>query len=97
MNEIDFKNWLSKEGYSKKVSSDNVSRIKKIERIYYCVDIDEEFHKDGCKQLLSIFRNKGENEEMKKLDFSSLPVGKYQLSTYKYAVSLYVRFLNKLQ
>lgn len=96
MNEMDFKDWLNKKNYSKKMISDTVSRIKKIERIANYIDIDDEYTKDNCEYLLSIFHSKGENEEMKKLDSSSLPIGKYQLSTYKYAVSIYLRFLKKL-
>ncbi len=95
MNEIDFKNWLCSSGYSKKVAGDTISRIKKIERVNFCIDIDQEYSKDKCMTLLSVFKNKGKNEEMKKLDSSSLPIGKYQLSTYKYAVNLYVKFLEQ--
>ncbi|MFI3202374.1 MAG: hypothetical protein R3Y54_12800 [Eubacteriales bacterium] len=97
MKEIEFKAWLTSNNYSKKVQSDVTSRIKKIERIDYFTDIDSEYHSDYGVTLLSIFKNKGENEAMNKLDCSSLPVGKYQLSTYKYAIKLYFKFLESLQ
>lgn len=97
MQEIEFKAWLASNNYSKKVQSDVTSRIKKIERIDNFIDVDNEYYKDNGYELLSIFQNKGENEAMKKLDSSSLPVGKYQLSTYKYAIKLYFKFLENLK
>lgn len=95
MNEVNFRLWLNDRGYSKKMQSDIVSRLKKIERQFGFIDIDDEYGNDKCEKLLSSFKNKGENEEMKKINSPSLPIGKYQLSTYKYAVNLYVKFLNK--
>ncbi len=95
MNEINFKLWLNDRGYSKKVQSDIISRLKKIEREFGFIDIDDEYANDKCEKLLSSFKNKGENEEMNRFNSPSLPIGKYQLSTYKYAVSLYLKFLIK--
>ncbi len=96
MNEVNFKHWLNDRGYSKKVQSDIVSRLKKIEREFGFIDIDDEYANDKCEKLLSYFKNKGENKDMERLNLPSLPIGKYQLSTYKYSVSLYIKFLNKL-
>lgn len=96
MNEVNFKLWLNDRGYSKKLQSDIVSRLKKIEREFGFIDIDDEYSNDKCERLLSSFKNKGENEEMKRFNSLSLPIGKYQLSTYKYAVSLYLKFLINL-
>lgn len=96
MNEVNFRLWLNDNGYSKKVQSDIVSRLKKIEREFGFIDIDDEYSNDKCEKLLSSFKNKGENEEMKRFNSLSLPIGKYQLSTYKYAVSLYLKFLINL-
>ena len=46
MNEIDFRSWMIQHNYNKKVISDTISRIKKIEKeICYC-DIDEHFIND---------------------------------------------------
>lgn len=94
MNEIDFKIWLDQNNYSKKMQSDIVSRIKKLERANNFTDIEEAIKIDNGLHLLSIFRNKGINTDMVKLDTSYLPIGKYQLSTFKYAVSLYIKFKN---
>jgi hypothetical protein len=96
MNEVNFKLWLNDRGYSKKLQSDIVSRLKKIEREFGFIDIDDEYSNDKCEKLLSSFKNKGENEEMKRFNSLSLPIGKYQLSTYKYAVNLYLKFLINL-
>ena len=92
MNELEFKIWLDKNSYSKKMQSDIVSRIKKLERANNFTDIEETIKIDNGLYLLSIFRNKGINEDMAKLNTSYLPIGKYQLSTYKYAVKLYLKF-----
>lgn len=96
VNELEFRSWLEKEGYSKKLISDTVSRVKRIEAVPIHIDIDDEFAKDRCEHVFSMFRKKGENEEMRRINDSPLPVGKYHLSTYKYAISLYVKFLMQL-
>ncbi len=94
MNELEFKSWLNQNGYSKKMQSDIVSRIKKLERANNFTDIDNMIKMDNGLSLLSIFKNKGINTDMEKLDTSYLPIGKYQLSTFKYAVRLYLKFKN---
>ena len=94
MNEMDFRIWFSNQDANKKVVSDIVSRIKRIEREITHCDIDVEYQKDECSSLLSLFKNKGINEQMNVLD-TSLPVGKYQLSTYKYALKKYMVFLKE--
>ena len=92
MNEVDFRAWLNNEGLSRKVQGDLVSRIKKIERTCGNCDIDAEFNKDRCAFLLSLFRNKGINTDMERFGETSLPIGKYHLSAYKYAVQKYVDY-----
>ena len=92
MNEMDFRVWLSENDVKKKVISDIISRLKRIEREITLCDIDMEYHKDKCNMLLSLFRNKGINEQMNLIE-TSLPIGKYQLSAYKYALNKYISFL----
>ena len=94
MNEMNFRAWLSHQGTDKKVVSDTVSRLKRIEREINHCDIDIEYRNDECKTLLALFRTKGINEQMNALE-TSLPVGKYQLSTYKYALQKYISFLTE--
>ena len=95
MDEIKFRNWLLKNGKNKKVCSDTISRIKKIERELGNIDLDEEYEKDQCQNLLNAFKNTGRNEQMEKYN-SNLPIGRYHLSTYKYAVQVYISFKNEL-
>jgi hypothetical protein len=93
MNEIDFKEWLQKQHTTKKVQGDLISRIKRLERAFDNIDLDEEYQKDKCCFLLSLFKNKGINSEMNKFEMVELPIGKYQLSTYKYALKKYISFI----
>ena len=93
MNELEFRQWLSNNDVPKKVQSDFVSRLKRFERINGYIDLEEEYEKDNCSFLFSLFKNKGINDDMKKLGANELPIGKYQLSTYKYALSQYVKYL----
>lgn len=96
MNEIKFRNWLLKNGKSKKVCSDTVSRIKKIERELGNIDVDEEYENDQCQKILKLFENTGRNEQMQKYN-PNLPIGKYYLNTYKYAIRVYILFKNNLR
>ncbi len=93
MNEIDFNIWLSKNNVPKKVQSDLISRLKRFEREIKNCDIDEQYRNDKCAYLLSLFHNKGLNDEMQRHYDSSLPIGSYQLSTYKYALNKYIEFI----
>lgn len=92
MNEIGFRNWLSQCGVSKKLQSDYVSRIKRIEREFDHCDVDEHYRCDKCKYLMSLFLKNGKNTEMEKYKNIQLPVGKYYMSTYRHAVKKYVEF-----
>ncbi|MBQ9743956.1 MAG: hypothetical protein IJW19_02420 [Clostridia bacterium] len=93
MNEIDFKAWLRSQNTIKKVQGDLISRIKRLERVFGNIDLDEEYQKDKCCFLLSLFKNKGVNSEMNKFEIAELPIGQYQLSTYKYALKKYISFI----
>ena len=92
MNEIDFRIWLTQKNTDKKVISDIISRLKRIEREINHCDIDYEYHSDKCETLLSYFRKKGINSEMDEIQ-TNLPIGIYQFSTYKYALQKYITFL----
>lgn len=94
MNEIDFRIWLLKKDTNKKVVSDLVSRLKRIEKEINHCDIDYEYHSDKCEKLLSYFYKKGINAQMETIE-TSLPIGKYQLSTYRYALKKYIAFLDE--
>ena len=92
MNEIDFNMWLKGCGTSSKLCSDYISRLKRIERSIAECDLDEEFAKDRCQHLLSLFLQTGRNEEMKMRMIGDLPIGKYYLSAFSYALRKYVAF-----
>lgn len=92
MNEVDFRNWLVKNGVKRKVQSDIVSRIKKIEREIESCDIDEQYRRDRCEYLMSLFLSMGVNEEMKKYPNTDFPIGKYYMSTFRHAIKYYIRF-----
>ena len=94
MNEMDFRIWLLYQGINKKVASDLISRLKRIEKEINHCDIDKEYRSDKCNNLLLLFHSKGINPQMNALK-TSLPVGKYQLSTYKYALQKYITFLSE--
>ncbi|HHX53968.1 MAG TPA: hypothetical protein GX704_03565 [Clostridiales bacterium] len=95
MNEVGYRVWSAQNGKNKKVVSDNVSRLKRLERELGQINIDDEYKKDQCHQLLSLFDNTGKNPEMKKYN-SSLPIGKYYLSTYKHALRTYIEYLKSI-
>ena len=88
MNEENFREWLGQR-YSRKVVSDNISRLKKV--IRDITDVDAEYGKDHCSYVLSLFDNLGDNAEMKSYN-SRLPVGSNSIRYYKYALKLYVKF-----
>lgn len=94
MNEIEFRNWLAKTGLNKKVICDLVCRIKRMEKEMSFCDMDIEYKKDKCKRILSLFKNKGLNEDMQKLNFN-IPTRGYQLNTYRYALNKYIAFLEE--
>lgn len=95
MNELEFKFWLINNGYKPKVACDTISRLKRIEREFENCDIDEQYCKDRCAYLLSMFSNMGKNKAMEKQLQVSFPIGKYYMSTYRYAIKLYVTFCDE--
>lgn len=92
MNEVEFRNWLVNKGTKTKVAGDTLSRLKRIERELKNCDIDEQYRNDKCEYLLRLFLDMGNNEEMKKYPNANLPIGKYYMSTYRYALKQYVQF-----
>lgn len=96
MNEVEFRSWMCGENITKKVQGDLVSRLKKIERTFGNIDLDSEYKKDKCEFLLSLFLNKGENAAMQSYGNVALPIGKYQLSVYRYAIRKYISFLQTI-
>lgn len=92
MNEVEFRNWLSKKGVNKKVQCDCISRLKRIEREINHCDIDEQYRSDKCSELLLLFENNGINDLMEKYPHANFPIGKYYMSTYRLALKKYILF-----
>ena len=92
MNEVDFRAWLVESEINKKVASDCVSRVKKIERELGNCDLDSEFKKDECENILCALKHKGENPIMQQYKSANLPIGKHSLATYTYALKKYINF-----
>ena len=97
MNEVEFKNWLSLKNTNNKVISDTISRLKRIEKELDFCDFDEEYKKDKCNYIKSLFLNNGNNDEMKKFSNASFPFGKYYMSTYRSAINKYIEFKDFLK
>ena len=57
MKELDFRKWLNLNGVSKKMQSDFVSRLKRLETKLEIFDIDEEYKKDKCEKLRPCHKN----------------------------------------
>ncbi len=95
MNEVEFRNWMLTKGKNRKVISDTVSRLKRIERELNHCDIEVEYCNDRCERLLTLFLNNGENEELKRYK-TSFPIGKYYISTYRHAIRMYVDFCDEI-
>jgi hypothetical protein len=95
MNEVNFRNWLAKSDKSKKVQSDIVSRLKTIQREMGKCDLDLEYNHDKCETLFKAFENKGVNDTMKRYGTVKLPIGQYTLSVYRYALRIYIKFLEE--
>ena len=96
MNEVEFRNWLIGNGCTAKVAGDHISRIKRIERELNHCDIDEQYRSDECEYLIGLFANNGDNDEMKKIVDTKLPIGKYYMSTYRLAIKKYVMFCDEI-
>ncbi len=97
MNTAEFSNWLLSNGSSKKIASDIVSRLKRIN--YELIEsipstnIDEQYNIDGCKLLLNSF-NRNSSSNRKLLLKSSLPFNKPEIANYKLSLSRYIKHLN---
>lgn len=94
MNELKYRSWAKENGKSNKTICDDISRIRKIERELNLL-LDDEYHKDKCVYVLSLFDKTGNNDEMKKYN-TTLPVGKYFISAYKYSIKKYIAYLNDI-
>lgn len=96
MNTVLFKMWLIENGNSVKITSDTISRLKKLNQSLIessiSSSIDYEFNKDNCEQLLKCFFKNGKNDIMNIYNLTSLPIGKRYIYTYKTSLVKYILF-----
>ena len=97
MDQIGFYNYLLRQGVEKKVCSDHVSRLKRIEKALKNCDLDEEYLKDRCKSLVVMMYKKNSKLEIKKRLIGTLPIGSYTMSTYRYSINKYIKYLDSLK
>ncbi len=96
MNTVDFNNWLLSKGKRKKVASDTVSRLKRIDKELlnstYHTTVDEQYNIDKCENLLNSFNLKYPDKK-KLLLGSSLPINNPEIANYKSALKKYMEYL----
>ena len=91
MKELDFRKWLNESGVSKKMQSDFVSRLKRLETKLEIFDIDEEYKSDKYQKLLKYLSEGCKNSPYSK--GLSLKGTSNQYTVLKYAVKKYIYFL----
>lgn len=96
MNEFEFAIWLSKQNIPKKLCSDYVSRLKRLEHSLKDCDLEEEYYKNKCINILEMFKKAGMNDKMASNHIGNLPIGKTYLATYKYALTKYICCMNEI-
>ena len=91
MKELDYRKWLNENGVAKKMQSDFVSRLKRLEIKLEIFDIDEEYKSDKCQKLLKYLSEGCKNSPYSK--GLSLKGTSNQYTVLKYAVKKYISFL----
>lgn len=91
MKELEFRKWLYENEVSKKMQSDFVSRLKRLETKLEIFDLDEEYKYDKCQKLLDYLSNGCKNSPYAKGPF--LRGTSNQYTVLKYAVKKYISFL----
>lgn len=86
-----FEDYLIKNGQSKKVASDIISRLKRLEIEFKC-DLYKEYIKNKCADIVKLLDHNCDNSEAEKYHLT-LPVGKYYISTYRTALKKFIKFL----
>ena len=91
MKELDFRKWLNETGVSKKMQSDFVSRLKRLETKLEIFDLDEEYKLDKCQKLLKYLSDGCKNSPYSKN--LNLQGTSNQYTVLKYTVKKYISFL----
>ncbi len=92
MNEMRFREWMAQKNINRKVQSDLISRIKKVEKEFNYCDIDKEYTKDECKYILGLFQKKNYNSLIADFPNSAFANPQKNLNTYRHAINKYISF-----
>ncbi len=92
MNEMRFREWMIQNNINRKVQSDLISRIKRVEKEFDYCDIDMEYSKDGCEYILGLFQKKNYNQLVTDFPNSSFVNASQNLNTYRHAINKYLLF-----
>lgn len=95
MDEIGFRIWLTAHKTNSKVIGDIISRLKRIEKEFDYCDLDEEYKNNRCNKIIAALDYNGENKVMAEYSGVNLPIGKYYMSTFRYALKKYVAFCDE--
>lgn len=89
-----FKTWLLDNGYKPKIVSDNISRLKRIQKEIPDCNLDEEFEKDKCNNLLNMLSKNNSLNLKEKYPDINLPIGKHSMGTYRLSIRLFIKFMS---
>ena len=94
MKELEYRKWLKTSGVSRKMESDFVSRVKRLETKLCIYDIDEEYQYDKCERLLKYLSSGCKDSPYSKS--LELPGTSNQYTVLKYALKKYISFLESI-
>lgn len=94
MKELEYRQWLRNLGISKKMESDFVSRLKRLETKLCIYDIDEEYQYDKCTRLLK-YLSSGCKDSPYPKSLELLGTSN-QYTVLKYALKKYISFLESI-
>ena len=96
MNEVGFRKFLAETNTPKKVISDHVSRLKRIEKSISNCDLDEEYEKNECSELLKLCEKNYDLSQLSLEIIAPLPIGNYAMNTFKHSIKKYCQFRKSL-
>lgn len=94
MQELEFRKWLNENGISKKMQSDYISRLKRLETKLEFFDIDEEYKTDKCQKLLKYLTD-GCKDSPYSRELILLGTSR-QYTVLKHTVKKYITFLESI-
>lgn len=98
MKEQEFKKWLLEKKYEESACRNRISNCKNVEKYY--LDLDEQYSKDRCENLMSILSYSTADERAKLPPQHIIPINgdiRTGSATLKQAVKRYVEFRDEMQ